>query len=60
MYAVRTIEVWVAGVVDDFDVFDRFGGALIACGFEFFFSFCPVGVFIDWGGWCSLYVHDYN
>jgi len=42
-----TVEVGIGGGVDDFDVFDGLGGALVAGGFEFFFAFVPVGVFVD-------------
>ena len=42
-----TVKVGIARSIDDFDVFDGFGGPLIAGGFEFFFAFWPVGIFID-------------
>lgn len=51
-----TVEVGVARGVDKFDVFDGFGGSLVAVSFEFFLALGPVGVFVDLAGYaCSFF-----
>lgn len=43
---VCTVEFGIAGSVDGFDVFDIFGGALVAGRLQLFFTFGPVLVFV--------------
>lgn len=44
-----TVEIGVAGGIDGSDIFDVFGGALVAGGLQFFLAFGPVGVLVDLG-----------